>query len=293
MKRTLFGFAACLALAACDAPPKNTVINAPPDDNAQMDATPALPSISTTLSCLSDSGPILALHRGRDKGLDQAENALETLQIAYEAGFIMGEVDVAQIKDGTLILFHDGVWEEKTTGKGVVAASTADDLDKILLMTPRGEFTSYRPATLVQVLDWAKGKLYLEIDFKSSADESDVVALIHEVGMGPQVILIAYSPEQAKRLRDMAPNMMISVSPNASNQSGEELVWLGIDNISKEEEKFVRSPNVFTAFGQFSARQPLPENWRNIDILVTDYPSELKGKLGQNQTDRERLAACQ
>ncbi|WP_017932352.1 glycerophosphodiester phosphodiesterase family protein [Robiginitomaculum antarcticum] len=294
MKRTLFGFISSLALAACDPAPQSSVenINTTKTEIAQTETVAALPSIASTLSCLSDSGPILALHRGRDKGLDQAENALETLKLAYEAGFIMGEVDIAQIKDRTIILFHDGVWEEKTTGRGVVAASTAGDLDKILLKTPRGEFTSYRPATLSQVLDWAKGKLYLEIDFKSSANEADVVALISNKNMGPQVILIAYYPEQAARLRALAPDMMISVSPNAIDETGDQLVWLGTDDISEDEEIFVRNPKTYTAFGQFSARRALPDNWRNVDILVTDYASELMGKIGQNQTDQERLADC-
>ena len=289
MKSTLLSLTLILAVCACQ--PSGTTSStksSPQMPNAQI----SFPSLSSAMTCLSDSGPILALHRGRDKGKDQAENALQTLEIAYDNGFIMAEIDVAQTKDGTLFLFHDGVWDEKTTGKGVVAASTTSYLDKLILKTPRGKLTAYRPSHLSDVLSWAKGKIYLEIDFKSSANERDVIDMIKTKGLGDQVVLISYTDKQAKRLAKMAPNMMISTSNPNALRAARKLAWLGTDNISDREIGYIKSSDIFTTFGQFSARRPLPENWRDIDILVTDYPSELRRKIGQNQTDRERLEGC-
>jgi len=289
MKRPVLAFAMILILSGCQAADKTEAVSVA-EQGAKSDSS--LPALTDALTCLSGSSPIIALHRGRDKGKDQAENALQTLKTAHGDGFIMAEIDVAQTKDGTLFLFHDGVWEEKTTGKGVVAASSTDYLDKVILKTPRGKLTSYRPSRLKDVLDWSKDRIYLEIDFKSSANERDVVELIQSSDMGDQVVLISYNDRQAQRLSKLAPGMMISTSnPNAQSKNP-QLAWLGTDGISNREMDYVTSPDMFTTYGQFSARRNLPENWRKIDILVTDYPSELRGKLGQNQTDRQRLESC-
>ena len=289
MKRTVLALAMVLAVSGCD-PVKPSASEA--TRTSPVLGGVALPSLNRAMACLSDSGPIIALHRGRDKGRDQAENALQVLKAAHRDGFVMAEIDVAQTKDGTLFLFHDGVWDDKTTGQGVVAASSTEYLDKLILKTPRGKLTAYRPSHLEDVLNWAKGKIYLEIDFKSSANERDVIDMIKAANMGDQVVLISYNDKQARRLSSMAPGMMISTSNPQARTKNPQLAWLGTDNISDREMRYVKSKDIFTTFGQFSARRPLPENWRDIDILVTDYASELRGKIGQNQTDQERLEDC-
>lgn len=289
MKRTVLALAMILTASSCD--PVDTSV--PPSSPEQtVSSGPAFPSLLSAMTCLSDSGPIIALHRGRDKGQDQAENALQVLKTAHRDGFIMVEVDVAQTKDGTLFLFHDGIWDDKTTGKGVVAASSTDYLDKLILKTPRGKLTSYRPSQLDEVLNWSKNKIYLEIDFKSSANERDVIDMIKAANMGDQVVLISYNDKQAQRLARMAPGMMISTSNSQVRYKNPQLAWLGTDSISSREMEYIKSGDIFTTYGQFSARRPLPDNWREIDILVTDYASELRGKIGQNQSDQERLEGC-
>ena len=289
MKRTVLALAMILVASGCKPAEKPIATDGPLSTQA---TDVSFPSLEDAMTCLSSGNPIIALHRGRDKGKDQAENALQVLKSAYDDGFIMAEIDVAQTKDGTLFLFHDGVWEDKTTGRGVVAASTTDYLDKLILKTPRGKLTPYRPSHLDDVLKWSKDKLYLEIDFKSSANERDVIDIIKAANMGDQVVLISYNNKQAQRLALMAPNMMISTSNPQAHRKNPQLAWLGTDNISDREMDYVQSTDIFTTFGQFSARRPLPENWKNIDILVTDYASELRGKIRQNQTDQERLEDC-
>jgi glycerophosphoryl diester phosphodiesterase len=171
--------------------------------------TQALPPLSKIMPCLRDHGPILALHRGRDKSKSAPENSLLALREVFKAGYIMAEVDVAGLKDDTLILFHDGVWDEKTTGRGPVAATDYAQASKFLLTTKRG-VSSERVARFDDVLSYAKGRLYLEIDFKSSADEADVINAIKSADMQGQVVLIGYSLKQARRLHRRLPEAMVS-----------------------------------------------------------------------------------
>jgi len=85
-----------LSLTACNSqkPPAPTV----------EPAGDALPSVTQMLTCLRSTGPIIAAHRGRDKARRDPENALSSLRSLKDAGFIIAEVDVARLKDGTHIL---------------------------------------------------------------------------------------------------------------------------------------------------------------------------------------------
>jgi glycerophosphoryl diester phosphodiesterase len=125
--------------------------------------------MKTALSCLPDGAAMMASHRGISREWDMAENSLAGLERLIADGYRVAEIDLAGTKDGTLFLYHDGVWEEKSTGTGPVAATLTADLDTILLKNRAGEVTSERPPTFAQVLETAKDRLYLEIDFKSSA----------------------------------------------------------------------------------------------------------------------------
>ena len=152
----------------------------------------------------------MAAHRGVSEDWDLPENSASGLQRLIDENYLVAEIDVASTKDGTLFLFHDGVWEDTSTGKGPVSASTSQDLDKILLKSRQGTLASERPLRFGDALDIAKDQLYLEIDFKSSAPKDEVIEIIKEKGMGDQVILIAYTTEQAKELQALAPNMVLS-----------------------------------------------------------------------------------
>lgn len=282
MKYCLLSCAA-LALMACQADkaePKNEM---PAGDSPVAVSYDKLPPITQALACFKNDLPAIALHRGRDRGKNEPENAFSSLKSAKAGGYVFAEIDIAQLKDGTLILFHDGVWDEKSTGKGPVASSVESDLDNILLTLPNGELAAERPTRLTDVLEWADQDIYLEIDFKSSADYGDVIDAIKAYEMNDYVILIAYTDEQAEELKTLAPNMTLSRG-DESREYPNDLVWLGT---SGEFE----TSNFYTGYGQFSARRDLPENWKDLALLVTDYPDELRTKI-KAKPDRLRLDEC-
>jgi len=171
-----------------------------------------LPSLERQFACLPAESAIIAAHRGNSRNMGLAENVMPSLKALYEGGILMAEIDVAGLKDGTHILFHDGVWEEDTTGRGVVAATTWAQASSYLLRDDQGKLTSSVPARLDEALAFAKGKMYLEIDFKSSAKYDHVISQIKNAGLENHVILIAYNDKQVRALRELAPDMMISAS---------------------------------------------------------------------------------
>ncbi|MEP1229476.1 MAG: glycerophosphodiester phosphodiesterase family protein, partial [Litorimonas sp.] len=169
-----------------------------------------LPPLKAAIECLPKDGAIIAAHRGTSRDWNTAENSISALQKLIKQNYLLAEIDVAGLRDSTMITFHDGVWDDISTGKGPVISTTKESLEKILLKTRKGTYTSDRPPLFEDMLQTAKGKIYLEIDFKSSANMQNVISTIKKYDMSDQVLLIAYTKNQAKKLRNLAPNMLLS-----------------------------------------------------------------------------------
>ena len=221
-KITLIGIllASATALSSCQG--GNTPTNIVNDDNRSRNVTPineditTYPSVLDLFACKPADKAFVAAHRGTHAGSKFPENAVISLQALVKNKVPFAEIDVARLKDGTQIIFHDGNWDRRATGpKNVMtlplAGTTWDESQKLLLKDTEGAITANRPSSFADVLSYAKDKIYLEIDFKSSASEAEVVSAIKAAGMLDQVILISYNTEQALRHHQLAPTAALSV----------------------------------------------------------------------------------
>jgi glycerophosphoryl diester phosphodiesterase len=168
--------------------------------------------LSAMLDCFEAAGhTVISAHRGGPTpGLP--ENAIPTMDALLAAHPAIMEVDVAQSRDGVHFLLHDDRLDRTTTGTGEAAAQDWAALSQLRLRDNWGWVTPYAIPTLAEALAWAKGRTVLQLDFKRSADYAEVVAAVRAAGMADAVILIAYSPAQAKALHELAPEMLLSVS---------------------------------------------------------------------------------
>jgi len=251
-----------------------------------------LPPLSQALSCLSGTGPIIAAHRGRDKIKRHPENALSSLKSLKLSGFVIAEIDVSRLKDGSHILHHDGVWDETTTGTGVVASTRWEDAQKLLLKTRGGKPRSERLSTLDDILSWANQDFYLELDFKSSADEHAVIKAVHAAGMTDHVVLIAYSARQADFLRGLSrritgKTVLISGPPGSTS-----FEWAGTKAYNVKAIRATAKSGRFTAYGMMSPKYAKRADYSPLSVLVSDFPREAKDKVGIKAKDRARIAAC-
>ena len=280
MRHYLFGILAA-ALSACGTDP--AAIDGP------------LPSLTTQFECLPKETAIISAHRGTARGSGFAENGLRGLSALIKRGYLMSEIDVARLKDGTYILFHDGVWEEDSTGRGAVAATTWEQAEKYLLNNPQGKLTSETPVKFEDYLSAAEDRIYLEIDFKSSARYEDVIAMIREKGMSQHVILIAYSAGQARKLMKLAPKMWVSVSTsNASDitkhRGAKAAAWIGkkISNgglVSELEN--IGAPILGSMGRDWSSQKAL-----RADVLVTDYAFNHRPITGLTSKTKKQYESC-
>lgn len=251
-----------------------------------------LPPLKQTLDCIPKNASIIAAHRGTSRDWSLAENSLSALEKLINKGYLVAEIDVAGLKDRTLITYHDGVWDEASTGKGPVAASRRGDLNNILLKTRKGRFTSERPPLFDDLLKTAKGRIYLEIDFKSSADINNVIDVIDTNNMRDQVLLIAYTGKQARKLRQIAPDILLSVPENSAQRG--DLVWLGKDakNSARTQAIKARGQYVIGKVGRGLDETNLAQTRSQSDILVTDYPNQYMPVTGLNNATRKSFEAC-
>jgi len=151
----LLGAASLFALAACKAPA------APSQDDFKTipaAASSKLPPLKKALACLPQDAAIIAAHRGTDeRWTNTPENSIGGLNALIAHGTHMAEIDVAGLRDGTLITFHDGVWDEISTGKGPIASARKGELENILLKSRSGKLTAERPPLFSDMLKTAKG----------------------------------------------------------------------------------------------------------------------------------------
>lgn len=238
------------------------------------------PSLRTALDCLPQGAALMASHRGTSRSWDIAENSLTGLRKLIADGYKVAEIDIAGTKDGALFTYHDGTWEETSTGKGPVAASTAADLGKILLKTRQGDLTSERPPLFTDMLAAAKDRIYLEIDFKSSAKFEPVIEAIRAADMTDQVVLIAYSDGQAAKLARLAPDMLLSVPPSFARP--QDLVWLGPDagDSAQAQPMLEQGSTVLGRVWKRAEADNLDAILNNARLVVTDYIEQYDPIMG-------------
>ncbi len=252
------------------------------------------------LSCLPREAAFVAAHRGTSKKEDLPENAGSSLRALIEKGVLIAEIDVAALKDGTHILFHDGVWEDKTSGKGTVASTRWNEAQKFLLKDTDGDFSGDRLITLDDTLKLAKDRLYLEIDFKSSADYETVINMVRKADMGDQVILISYSKGQARKLAKLAPEMLLSVSAKSKSdikalkgmgvKISNMTVWMGSGPFKKEFISYLDELEIpVLAWPKEKDRKRV---FGPSSIAVTDYALQKKPIEGLSKSGRTSYKAC-
>lgn len=273
-----------LALMACGDSMETTTSEIVTTHNVNLLDYP----LSSVLSCLPDENALVAAHRGTSRSWDIPENSLEGLTRLIDAGTLIAEIDIAGLKDGEHILYHDGVWERKSTGQGPVASSTSEDRDKILLKSFAGTLSSERPPLLSDVLKLSKGKIFLEVDFKSSAKTDEVLRQIRQNNMSDQVVLIAYTDERAKELHALAPEMLLS-APGEGKGKGlapnKTLLWMGRDIGSA-----VAPTDTAGYIGMIGRDDPAETKAKRAKFLVSDYPNDLPAILGPD--NMSKISKC-
>lgn len=230
-----------------------------------------LPPIRTVMECLPKEAALIAAHRGTSANYTEAENSISALERLIETGIMMAEIDIAAIADGTPVIFHDGVWDYHTDNTGPVVSTSRETFAALRLIDTNGNVTTETVPTLAAMLDAAKDRIYLEIDFKTPSDMANVIAMIRDRDMADQVVLIATDDEEAVALSPYADEFLMSL-PRAEKREktqSKQGVWIGARWTDGGEKRIADRHYVIGAQWQKNPAQ-LPKAAAALDILVTD-----------------------
>lgn len=154
---------------------------------------------------------ILVAHRA---GAARApENTVAALEQAILDGAHMAEIDVQELKDGTLIVMHDSNFR-RTAGadRNVwdVEYGEVEELDAGAAFS--GQFAGERVPTLEEMLECARGRILLMIEVKHTGHEKGVerslVEQLDKMGMERQCVVGSMDLEILKRVKELNPGLV-------------------------------------------------------------------------------------
>lgn len=153
-----------------------------------------------------DRIPLISGHRGgRVKGFP--ENSMETFENTLSYTPATFEIDPRLTKDSVIILFHDDTLERTSDGAGKVADFTYEELRRLRLKDPEGNFTNYRIPTLEEAIRWAKGKTILILDKKDVPMER-TTQLITDMKAESYVMITVHNGADARFFYEKNPDFM-------------------------------------------------------------------------------------
>ncbi len=154
--------------------------------------------------------PEIIGHRGNPSTAQ--ENTVAGSVEAFEFGATMVENDIYLMKDGNIVVMHDGTIDRTTNGSGDTVAQTAETIKKFKVDSKEGVAAEPIPL-LKDYFEQFKGTgEVLVIELKSSDTKmcAPLAKLIKEYGMEKQVVIIAFSKSMIAAMRNANPNISIN-----------------------------------------------------------------------------------
>ncbi len=135
-------------------------------------------------------GPVVIVHRGASSFAP--ENTLEAYAAAMDYGADGCEIDIRRTADGVLVLFHDDMLENLTTGFGAVNQLTYYELLCLERRSVYGTATrGTRIPTLASLLALARQRaMLLHLDIKEPGLDGEIARLLDEADMWDAVVSV-------------------------------------------------------------------------------------------------------
>lgn len=222
--------------------------------------TPEAPTMSyqaRVLECVRENGfTMLAAHRA-GFGPGYAENAIASIRRNAELGVLYAEVDVAESSDGQLYLMHDWTLDRTTTGTGEIRETAWSYISTLNLVDPDGqELDETVPTFEDTILAAREAGVYLNLDLKNVSEQTLVEAIAANNAEN-EVIVIAYTVEDAALLHSLNPDLVLS-APNRPQELADAGVnldnvylWLGVGEPDADQDAALATQGLEAAAGLF------------------------------------------
>jgi glycerophosphoryl diester phosphodiesterase len=171
---------------------------------------------------------LVASHRGDWR--DFADNSLEGIESCIAMGVHLVEIDVAQTKDGQLVLMHDSKVDRTTDGTGNVSGLTLAEIKNLYLRNGLNRVTEFKVPTLEEAMLAVKGKNILVNLDKADQYFNEVYAILQRTGTTAQAIIKSSQPYATLRnqygavLDQMTFSQVITIESSTTFASLEPLL---------------------------------------------------------------------
>lgn len=186
---------------------------------------------------------IVIAHRGNSGPAPAC--TMEAIRQAVELGADMIELDVRLSSDGIPVIIHNSAVDETTDGSGEVSSLSLAQLKEL----DAGSWKDKRYAgeqipTLMEVLEYSRGKVYLSLDLKDEATVPSLVKAVQEADMVSSIVICGCCEPQAQKI--WAIDESFTVLLNTDSQ---------LDKLAKREDKseFISEYIRRACTGKFSA----------------------------------------
>jgi glycerophosphoryl diester phosphodiesterase len=141
--------------------------------------------------------PRVIAHRGVHT-TGATENTFAAFELAVREGAAMIELDVRRSGDGQLVILHDHAW-----------AGVALDSCTLEQFEAR---TGLRPPLLSDVLEWAGGRIALDVELKEDGYAEQVAPLLEDFAHGGnELIVTSFLDPLLARCRMIAPELSLGL----------------------------------------------------------------------------------
>jgi glycerophosphoryl diester phosphodiesterase len=175
-------------------------------------------------------------HRGAS--LMAPENTLAAFELAARHGADGIELDIRLCRSGEWVVIHDARVNRTTNGRGYVRTKSLEDLRRLDAGSSFHHcFTNERIPTLAEVLDWARGRVLLNIEVKSLARVNEgaelrLLNLLKRHGVRRQCLISSFNPIILRRIARLDPAQPTGLLLNVKWLSrGTEKSWTRLMNV--------------------------------------------------------------
>ncbi|MBR8829183.1 MAG: hypothetical protein DSM107014_15015 [Gomphosphaeria aponina SAG 52.96 = DSM 107014] len=154
----------------------------------------------------------ITAHRGNSE--KAPENTISALNLAILAGADYAEVDVQQLKDGSLVLFHDYHLQRVARVNKNIWDFDYEQLQELDVGSWfHADFTGEKVPSLAAAIDAVQGKLKLNLELKLNGHEVNlaqkVVEIIREKNFQEDCVISSFDYPTLMTVRQIAPEIKI------------------------------------------------------------------------------------
>jgi len=231
---------------------------------------------------------LVTAHRGSSGAAP--ENTLAAIRRAIDDGADYCELDVQELRDGTIALFHDGDLQRIANDPRQVCDLTLEEARELDVGRWFGEeFRGERIPTLAEAMELVRGKMKLHLELKYHGAERDferrVIEVIRENDFAQQCVVASLNDDALLRIHEMAPELSLGqVVGNARVKIRARILdflsmstrWVKPGRIQRNREAGLGTW-VWTVNDEDRMFKMIEYG---VDGIITDEPARLRAILG-------------